>query len=36
MLWRVVRIDFTERCACVFGSKAHYITSGKGFVVVDN
>lgn len=35
MLWRVVRIDFTERCACVFGSKVHYITSGKGYVVVD-
>lgn len=25
MLWRVVRVDFTERCACVFGSKTHYI-----------
>ncbi|GKX44529.1 hypothetical protein SOASR015_35630 [Pectobacterium carotovorum subsp. carotovorum] len=36
MLWRVVRIDFTERCACVFGSKTHDITSGKGFVVVDH
>lgn len=35
MQWRVVRIDFTERCACVFGSKTHYITSGKGYVVVD-
>ncbi|MCW9696139.1 hypothetical protein [Proteus mirabilis] len=36
MLWKVVRIDFNERCACVFGSKTHYITSGKGYVVVDN
>lgn len=36
MLWKVVRIDFTERCACIFGSKTHYITSGKGYVVADN
>ncbi len=33
MLWKVVRIDFTERCACVFGSKnALYSHSGKGYM----
>lgn len=33
MIYSVIRIDFTERCQCVFCSRK--ITSGKGYVVVN-
>lgn len=35
MVWTVIRIDFTEKCVCIFGEKKHYITSGKAYVVVN-
>lgn len=36
MTWTIIRIDFTEKCICIFGNKKHYITCGKGYVVVNN
>lgn len=36
MTWTIIRIDFTEKCMCVFGEKKHYITCGKGYVVVNS
>ncbi len=36
MAWTLIRIDFTETCECIFGEKKHYITCGKGYVVVNN
>lgn len=36
MTWTIIRIDFTEKCMCTFGEKKHYITCGKGYVVVNN
>ncbi|MUK76561.1 hypothetical protein GNP84_06530 [Aliivibrio fischeri] len=33
MSWTVIRYDFTDKVECRLGTKKHYVTSGKGFVI---